>query len=626
MKAKSKYILVITIFIYLILFGATKTYSSNTEKQTLEDGTYVIRSAIDTKFVLDVNGASIDNGSNVQLYEYTAVPQKRFEVKYLGDGYYNIVAEHSNKSLDVKDASKLKGANVWQWEQNGTDAQKWIIKDAGNGYYNIISKCNGLYVDVLNANASNFTNIQMCDGNGLNAQKFKFVSTKTDIDIDTNKYPGYKEKIEKLMEKHPNWKFELLYTRLNFFDAIEGEYTVHSTNLVPTTYGGEWVCVTCGTTLYDSGWYCASKKAIAYYMDPRNFLDEINIFQFQDVNQYINNACTLEGIQTKVKDTFLENYAHAIDNACKSQNVNSYYIIARVLQEQGKTGTPIGTGMDGGNGKIYYNPFNIGASGNGYDEIYTNALATAKSYGWDTMQKALEGGITFCKKNWLERYQKTLYQNKFDIDKRDGTSLYTHQYMQNLMAAHSEAKTMRNMYSNTNTIESEFTFIIPIYEGMKSTISEIPKNNQELSPINVRITSDNGLIIRKEASTASEKLKVIGFNETILSVQRINNWNKVITKDGLIGYMSGDYLEQVVDEVNCNYTATVKTNDGKGCNVRVGPSIQLRKIVSLPDGVNVTVINEGAYNNIDGYNWCRIKLEDGRQAFMPISYLYKNKL
>ena len=589
--------------------------------QTIEDGTYVIKSAINEKFVLDVNGASKNNGANVQLYEYSAVPQKRFEVKYLGDGYYNIIAEHSNKALDVKDASKLKGANVWQWEQNNSDAQKWVIKDAGDGYYNIISKCNSFYLDVHNANASNFTNIQMCDGNGLNAQKFKFESTK--IKIDTNKYPGYKEKIEELMAKKPNWKFELLYTGLNFNEAINGEYKVHSTNLVPTTYGGEWICPTCGNTLYDSGWYCVSKKAIAYYMDPRNFLDDINVFQFQDVNQYINNACTLEGIKAKVNGTFLQNYATAIDNACRNQNVNSYYIISRVIQEQGTSGTPIGTGMDGGNGKTYYNPFNIGASGNGYDEIYANALATAKRNGWDTMQKALEGGITFCKKNWLERYQNTLYQNKFDIDKRDGTPLYTHQYMQNLMAAYSEARTMRGMYANTKTIESEFTFIIPVYEGMSSILSEMPKNNQEVSPINVRITSDNGLWIRKEASTASEKLKLIGHNEIILSVQRINNWHKVITKDGLMGYMSGDYLTQVADETNCNYTATIKTTDGNGCNVRVGPSTQLSKITALSDGTTVTVINEGIYNNIDGHNWCRIKMSDGRHAFMPISYLNK---
>ena len=87
--------------------------------------------------------------------------------------------------------------------------------------------------------------------------------------------------------------------------------------------------------------------------------------------------------------------------------------------------------------------------------------------------------------------------------------------------------------------------------------------------------------------------------------------------------MSGDYLTQVADETNCNYNAVIKTNDGNGCNVRIGPSTKLDKIIALSDGTTVTVINEGTYNNIDGHNWCRIKMSDGRQAFMPASYLKK---
>ena len=34
--------------------------------------------------------------------------------------------------------------------------------------------------------------------------------------------------------------------------------------------------------------------------------------------------------------------------------------------------------MDGGDGKTYYNPFNISANGTGWEQIYANALARAK--------------------------------------------------------------------------------------------------------------------------------------------------------------------------------------------------------------------------------------------------------
>ena len=594
--------------------------------KTIEDGTYIIETAVSSNYVLDVSGGSKENEANVQIYEKNSTTSQKFKVEYI-DGYYVITAQCSNKVLDVYCGLKKAGTNVWQYEYNNTDAQKWIIQKNSDDTYSIISKCNQLYLDLGAGMAYNGNNIQVYDGNGTNAQKFKFIKPSAIVNtIDISKYPGYKEKIEGLINLHPEWNFELLYTGLTFDEAIKGEYAVHSRNLVPSSYSGEWVCPICGTKLYDSGWYCASEKAIAYYMDPRNFLDDTNVFQFQKLNEYLQGICTLEGIQQKVSNTFLANYAAAIDNACKNQNVNPYYIIARVIQEQGTKGTTIGTGMNGGDGKTYYNPFNIGASGNGKTAIYNNALAKAKAYGWDTMQKALEGGISFCKDNWLENYQNTLYQNKFDIDKQNGTPLYQHQYMQNLMAAYSEARTLRGMYVNTGKIDSGFTFVIPLYENIDNIDnkgSQLPTNNSETSPINVQITANGGLRLRKEADTNSEKLRTVAQGEIVLSVQRgINsNWQKVIMTDGTIGYMSGTYLKQVADVTNCNYTAKVKTADGIGCNVRVGPSTRLDKITALSDGTSVTVINQGTYNNIDGFDWLRIQLNDGRQAFMPSKFL-----
>lgn len=119
--------------------------------------------------------------------------------------------------------------------------------------------------------------------------------------LDESKYPGYKERISALMNAHPNWNFEFLYTGIKFSDAVAGEYQVRKRNLVPTEYGGEWIS---GTTLYDTGWYGASEKAIAYYMDPRNFLSDTDVFQFQDVNEYLEGACTLDGLKSKVANSF----------------------------------------------------------------------------------------------------------------------------------------------------------------------------------------------------------------------------------------------------------------------------------------------------------------------------------
>ena len=594
-----------------------------TGKKTIEDGTYIIKSAINNNYVLDISAGSKQNGGNLQIWTNSNVAQQRFGVQYLNNGYYTITSINSDKVLEVVDGSKQPATNVQQYTSNGTDAQKWVIKETGDGYYYIISKCNGLYLDVNNADAKNGTNIQVYTGNNSKAQKFIFEEVKTTINIDTTKYPGYKEKIEALIEAHPNWNFELLCTGLSLDEVVSGEAKVHSRNLVPSDKSGEWICSVCGTKPYDSGWYCASEKATAYYMDPRNFLDEVNIFQFQDVNEYISGVFTLEGIQNQINNTYLQNYANDIDTACRNKNVNPYYIISRLIQEQGRNGTTIGKGMDGGDGKTYYNPFNIGASGNGWNEIYANALARAKKEGWDTMEKAIEGGITFCKANWLENYQNTLYQNKFDIDTRNGTSLYTHQYMQNLMGAYSEAQLLQGMYANTGKINSYFTFIIPVYENMSSTVSQLPSNSSEIYPMDVETTGTN-INVRKEANTNSAVIRTISEKGTkLLSIERgINtNWQKVIFTDGTIGYVSGTYLKQIDDQVNCNIRAKVKTNDGYGCNTRLGPSTSIQKGPYLDEATEVTIINKGTYNNIDGYDWYRIRLSDGRQAFIPGKYL-----
>ena len=39
--------------------------------------------------------------------------------------------------------------------------------------------------------------------------------------LNESKYPGYKELIDELLEKHPNWTFTLFYTKLDWEEVIE---------------------------------------------------------------------------------------------------------------------------------------------------------------------------------------------------------------------------------------------------------------------------------------------------------------------------------------------------------------------------------------------------------------------
>ena len=86
--------------------------SGNTLK--IENGTYTIKNSTNTKQVLDVNSALTGNGANVQTYASNNTSAQRFEVLYVGEGYYQILAEHSGKALDILNASTSSGANVQQ--------------------------------------------------------------------------------------------------------------------------------------------------------------------------------------------------------------------------------------------------------------------------------------------------------------------------------------------------------------------------------------------------------------------------------------------------------------------------------------------------------------------------------
>ena len=50
--------------------------------------------------------------------------------------------------------------------------------------------------------------------------------------------------------------------------------------------------------------------------------------------------------------------------------------------------------------------------------------------------------------------------------------LYTHQYMQNLLAPKSEAENMKSIYEASGTVDSNLNFIIPLYENMPEEVSE----------------------------------------------------------------------------------------------------------------------------------------------------------
>ena len=309
------------------------------------------------------------------------------------------------------------------------------------------------------------------------SQKQKYVEYDGE-NLKESKYPGYKELIDKLKEEHPNWTFTLFYTKLDWEEVISNEghkdNVKYPLNLIPDSseYPEDWECeIDKGKTFDNGTWLCASDKAIKYQMDPRNILNDDNIFQFAEL-KYVEGAQTKEGLNSITEGSFLEgdSISEALIQAGKNANVDPYFIASRLIQEQGRDGTTLSRGCEY-NDTVIYNPFNINARGNSQEEIIQNASQYAYEQGWETLGKALIGGVEFIKEGYINVGQNTLYLQKFDIVDQDG-ELYVNQYMQNLLAPQSEARNMREIYETSNTVDSAINFIIPLYENMPEEVAE----------------------------------------------------------------------------------------------------------------------------------------------------------
>ena len=82
---------------------------------------------------------------------------------------------------------------------------------------------------------------------------------------------------------------------------------------------------------------------------------------------------------------------------------------------------------------------------------------------WTTPKKAIVGGAKFIGQSYIHNKQYTSYLKKFNVV---GNNLYTHQYMGNVRAPWSEAKTSYNAYNKAGILNASLVFSIPIYNNM----------------------------------------------------------------------------------------------------------------------------------------------------------------
>lgn len=371
------------------------------------------------------------------------------------------------------------------------------------------------YITLGTVNSNNNTNTNNNTNNNTNTN----TNTDTSFETQINNFPeSYKASLRTLHTNYPNWRFVAIDTNLEWSDVIKNEsivgrnviqsnYPKGTSSLAPFSYlstaEGAYNWKTDTYTVKDgTNWYSASSEVIAYYMDPRNFLNDTDIFQFEALAYDASHSISV--VQSILSNTFMKGsysvtdsatnkkvsgtYKQAFMDAGKSAQANPYFLAARSKQEVGVNGSNATTGTYKGYVGIY-NFYNIGA----YDG--TNAVANglkwasggdskATTYGrpWTTPYKSIVGGAQYIAKNYINQGQNTLYFQKFNVKPVNTNMLYMHQYMTNVQAPYSEGRTTRAAYNNMGILSDTMIFYIPVYKNMPASACALPKTSGNPNP------------------------------------------------------------------------------------------------------------------------------------------------
>ena len=193
-----------------------------------------------------------------------------------------------------------KGASVTViGESNASDGKLWYqIRFTGSGGVQTTGYALSTYVrfPVTYTHDANFES-------HMNAQGFP---------------DSYKDGLRQLHAQYPNWVFVAQQTGLDWNTVIENE-TILGRSLIHKNSISSHKSIQDGAYDWDNGtwtgfdgstWVAASDDLVRYFMDPRNFLDDVYIFQFL-AQQYDASIHTSDGLEGMLRGTFMQYNAPA---------------------------------------------------------------------------------------------------------------------------------------------------------------------------------------------------------------------------------------------------------------------------------------------------------------------------
>lgn len=425
------------------------------------------------------------------------------------------------------------------------------------------------------------------------------------------KFPAsYQSYLKALHTNHPNWIFVAVDTGLEWDAVINGELGAASTieytysDLLLNNHTGYYSTSgytnTNGYKPIDSSHVSCSRAAIAYYMDPRNFLTDKYIFMFED-QEFNKTVQKLTGVQTilknanststglyhmqnyvttsgstatlaSLKSSYGSDYSSIIYNVGLAVGISPYFLASKIVQETGATTTNGSiSGKYSYNGVSYtgyYNFYNIGAYASATGGAIANGLSYAKNKGWSNPILSISGGAKYIYDQYVGMGQNTSYYMRFNVSPESTRTLYTHQYMSAIYAVASEASKTYTGYSNVGAVDNAFLFYIPVFRNMPDKTAKVT-----LTPTTTGKTNTScGLYV--SPSTSATKTATIPSGATVTVLGGNVTTSEVYSSRLVHPYwyqvkvtISGTSYTGYVDEENVDLSAVYHITKGSTKNL-----------------------------------------------------------
>lgn len=453
---------------------------------------------------------------------------------------------------------------------------------------------------------------------------------------------SYKPYLRTLHSKYPSWQFEAVKTGIDWYNAVGAEYSADKslvtsdssyTDIYKSREKDDYNASTNTYIQKDAGFVKANKLAISYYMDPRNFLCERGIFQFEKLS--FDSSTTVEDVEAVLKNTFMENayisyyggtikkttdssgkttytytvkdkkittdekYSQVIYDAGKKYNVSPCFLASKIINEVGRNGSNSVSGQQATYPGVY-NFYNVGAydGGNpiekGLKWASNNATYAPGTYErpWVTPMKSISGGAQFNAETYISAGQYTLYFQKFNVSPTSKYNTYSHQYMTNLAGAAGPAESTYLAYKSSGSLDGKFIFAIPVFENMPASTStagkiELADGLNQLATVksasNVRSgpsTSYSTLAAKTVSKSTVNVIESVATDDTVHnSIIKYPYWTKIKytnNSKSYTGYVYSNFLEPLT-------TTAVEMGDYVPLSFKTSSALSYNYISSEPD-------------------------------------------